>query len=68
MMLASPTRPLLSLESVVRDVSGSKETTKRLLNDVTWQLLEGQRVGVISSSMREAHAFLECAAGVASVQ
>ena len=68
MMLASSTRPLLSLEGVVRDVSGSKETTKRLLNDVTWQLLEGQRVGVISSSMREAHAFLECAAGVASVQ
>ena len=61
-------RPLLSMHNVVREVSGTKETTKRVLSDINWQLLDGQRVGVISSSMNEAHAFLECAAGVVSVQ
>ena len=68
MTIASSTRPLLNLQGVVREVSGSKETTKRLLNGLSWQLMEGQRVGVISASMREAHALLECAAGVVSVQ
>ena len=68
MMLASSSRPLLSLEGVVREISGSKETTKRLLNDVSWQMLDGERVGIISSSIREAHAFLDCAAGVVPVQ
>ena len=68
MRLASSSRPLISLEGVVRDVSGSKETTKRLLNDVSWQMLDGERVGIISSSIREAHAFLDCAAGVVPVQ
>ena len=61
-------RPLLSMHNVVREVSGTKETTKRVLSDLNWQLLDGQRVGVISSSMNEAHAFLECAAGVVPVQ
>jgi len=64
----SSNRPLLSMHNVVRDVSRPKEVTKRLLSDINWQLLDGQRVGVISSSMNEAHAFLECAAGVVSVQ
>ena len=62
------TRPLLSMRNVVREVSRAKETTKRLLNNINWQLLNGQRVGVISSSMLHAHAFLECAAGVVPVQ
>ena len=61
-------RPLIELEGVVRDVSGAKETTNRLLNNVNWQLQKGQRVGVISPSTREAHAFLDCAAGVVPVQ
>ena len=61
-------RPLLRMHNVVREVSRPKEVTKRLLSDINWQLLDGQRVGVISSSMNEAHAFLECAAGVVSVQ
>ena len=64
----SSNRPLLSMHNIVRDVSRPKEVTKRLLSDINWQLLDGQRVGVISSSMNEAHAFLECAAGVVSVQ
>ena len=54
-------RPLLSMHNVVREVSGTKETTKRVLSDLNWRLLDGQRVGVISSSMNEAHAFLDCA-------
>ena len=61
-------QPLIELQGVVRDVSGAKETTNRLLNNVSWQLQQGQRVGVISPSIREAHAFLDCAAGVVPVQ
>ena len=64
----SSNSPLVSMHNVVRDVSRPKEMTKRLLSDINWQLLDGQKVGVISSSMLEAHAFLECAAGVVPVQ
>ena len=64
---ASP-QALIQLRSVSRVVSGSKEKTKQVLNDVNWTLFPGQRVGVLAASLREAHAFLDCASGVVPVQ
>ena len=61
-------RTLIELRNVTRDVSSTNDKVKRLLNSVSWQLQQGQRVGVIAKSMQEAHAFLDCAAGIATPQ
>jgi len=61
-------RPLISLHQITRDVNTSKDNVRRLLKNVSWELQEGQRVGVIAESMREAHAFLDCAAGITTPQ
>ena len=72
MTVQSLPRTLIELRNVTRevrrDVSGSKDKAKRLLTNVTWQLKQGQRVGIIAGSMQEAHAFLDCAAGIATPQ
>lgn len=63
-----PQKSLISLRNISRDISVSKERVQRLLSNVTWELRQGQRVGILSSSMPEAHAFLSCAAGVTTPQ
>ena len=68
MINKSSSRPLISLRHITRDVNTSKDNVRRLLKNVSWELQEGQRVGVIADSMLEAHAFLDCAAGITSPQ
>ena len=68
MTVQSLPRTLISLHDVTRDVTGNKDKVKRLLKNVSWQLKQGQRVGVIAGSMQEAHAFLDCASGIATPQ
>jgi len=60
--------PLISLCDITRDVNSSKDNVRRVLKNVSWELQEGQRVGVIAKSMQEAHAFLDCAAGISTPQ
>ena len=62
------TEPLIDLLHITREVASRTGKVKRLLSDVSWQLHPGQRVGVISGSMQEAHAFLNCAAGITRPQ
>ena len=64
----SLSRPLISLRNITRDVNSSKDNVRRLLKNVSWELQAGQRVGVIAESMQEAHAFLDCAAGITTPQ
>ena len=61
-------QPLISLRNITRDVNSSKDNVRRLLKNVSWELQAGQRVGVIAESMQEAHAFLDCAAGITTPQ
>jgi len=63
-------QPLISLRNITRDVKiDSKQgNVKRLLKCLNWELYKGQRVGVLAKSMQEAHAFLDCAAGVSKPQ
>ena len=62
------TGPLIDLLHITREVVSRTGKVKRLLSDVSWQLHPGQRVGVISGSMQEAHALLNCAAGITRPQ
>ena len=68
MIKNSLSRPLISLRNITRDVNSSKDNVRRLLKNVSWELQAGQRVGVIAESMQEAHAFLDCAAGITTPQ
>ena len=68
MIKQSLSRPLISLRDITRHVNTSKDTVRRLLKNVNWELQEGQRVGVIAESMLEAHALLDCAAGITTPQ
>ena len=64
MTATSSAQPQIALSGITRDVTGSKGKVTRLLNNVSWELRPGERVGVISGSMQEAHVFLDCAAGI----
>ena len=68
MIKQSLSLPLISLRDITRHVNTSKDTVRRLLKNVNWELQEGQRVGVIAESMLEAHALLDCAAGITTPQ
>ena len=60
--------PLLKLNQVNREIKDHKDATKRLLDNVTWELAEEKRVALISTSSLSARAFLDCAAGIVSPQ
>ena len=68
MIEKSFSKPLITLHNITREVSSEKESRRKLLQNVSWKLNEGQRVGIISKSMQETHAFLDCAAGVSTPQ
>ena len=68
MTATSSEQPQIALRHVTRDVTGSKGKVTRLLTNVSWELRPGERVGVIAGSMQEAHAFLDCAAGITTPQ
>mgnify|MGYP001462216852 CR=1 FL=1 len=68
MMTTKPSPPLLKLSQVSREIKDHKDATKRLLDDVTWELAEEKRVALISTSSLSARAFLDCAAGIVSPQ
>ena len=68
MTATSSEQPQIALRHVTRDVAGSKGKVTRLLTNVSWELRPGERVGVIAGSMQEAHAFLDCAAGITTPQ
>ena len=68
MIEKSISKTLIELRDITHDFRGINNKVKRLLKSVSWQLKQGQRVGVISKSMQEAHAFLDCAAGIATPQ
>lgn len=68
MIEKSISKTLIELCDITHDFRGTNNKAKRLLISVSWQLKQGQRVGVISKSMQEAHAFLDCAAGIATPQ
>ena len=67
-MMQSHPNILIDFQEVTRDINASKGKTKRLLSNVSWQLHKGQRIGVISGSMQEANALLDCAAGITTPQ
>lgn len=63
-----PSLPLLKLSQVGREIKDHKDATKRLLDDVTWELAEEKRVALIYTSSLSARAFLDCAAGIVTPQ
>ena len=60
--------PLLKLNRVSREILDHRDNAKRLLDDVSWELSQGDRIALISTSSLSARAFLECAAGVVPPQ
>ena len=64
MRTSKPSPHLIRLSQVGKEIKDHKDTTKQLLNDVTWELGDGERVALISTSSLSARAFLDCAAGV----
>jgi capsular polysaccharide transport system ATP-binding protein len=60
--------PLVQFQGVVRSLPAAKASHRLVLNGIDWTLHRHARVAVLSDSQQAADSFVECAAGVVTLQ